>query len=54
MIEVEIQYPDGSIDTFQSFNIDVLLKALDDGEILSFTIRQRTIRILSNPFKRKP
>lgn len=54
MHEVEIEYPDGSKDTFDSYTLEVLFKALDDGEIASFTIRRRSRKIAANPLKRKP
>ena len=54
MYEVIIKYPDGSEDTFQSFTLEVLLRALDKCEIESFTIRLRSRRINPNPLKRKP
>lgn len=52
MNQAEIMFPDGTKDTFLSFDLDVLLKALEDGEIQSFTIRKRCSTIAPNPFKK--
>lgn len=54
MYEVLIKYPDGSEDTFQSFTMEVLMRALDKCEIESFTIQLRRPRIAENPLKQKP
>ena len=54
MYEAEIEYQDGSIDTYYSFSLDVLFRALEEGEIVSFTVRLRTHRISENPFKKNP
>ena len=54
MYEVEIEFPDGSKDTFDSFTLDALMRALDKCEILSFKIQLRQPRIVENPLKRKP
>lgn len=54
MYEVLIKYPDGSEDTFQSFTMEVLMRALDKCEIESFTISRRHNKIADNPFSKKP
>lgn len=54
MYEVLIKYPDGSEDTFQSFTMEVLFRALDKCEIQSFTIQLRQNKIAENPFSKKP
>lgn len=54
MYEVEIEFPDGSKDTFDSFTLEALMRALDKCEILSFKIQLRQPRIAENPLKRKP
>ena len=54
MYEVIIKYPDGSEDTFNSFTLDVLMRALDKCEIESFTIKLRQPKIAENPFTKKP
>ena len=53
MYEVEIEFPDGSKDTFESFTLDALFRALDKCEIESFTIRRRSHQIAANPFRKK-
>lgn len=54
MYEVEIEYPDGSKLTFNSFTLEVLFDSLESGEILSFTIRLRSKDKIKNPFRKKP
>lgn len=54
MYEVEIEFPDGSKDTFDSFTLDALMRALDKCEILSFKIQLRHRAIDPNPFRKKP
>lgn len=53
MYEVEIEFPDGSKDTFESFDLCTLMRALDKCEILSFKIQLRQRSIAPNPLKRK-
>lgn len=53
MYEVEIEFTDGSKDTFDSYTLEVLFKALEDDEITSFKIRKRSRKIAENPLKRK-
>lgn len=53
MYEVEIEFPDGSKDTFDSFTLEALMRALDKCEILSFKIQLRQRVIAPNPLKRK-
>lgn len=48
--EVEIEFMDGTKDVFFSFDLAVLMRALDTCEIESFTIRQRQeLRIEPHP-----
>lgn len=54
MYQVEIEFPDGSKDTFFSFTLEALMRALDKCEILSFKIQLRKPRIAQNPLKKKP
>lgn len=54
MYEVEIEFPDGSKDTFFSFTLEALMRALDKCEIFSFKIQLRQPINAENPLKRKP
>lgn len=54
MYEAEILFPDGTKDTFFSFDLCSLMRALDKCEIESFTIRLRQSRIAPNPFTKQP
>lgn len=53
MYEVEIEFPDGSKDTFESFTLEALMRALDKCEILSFKVQLRQRAIAPNPFRKK-
>lgn len=54
MYQVEIEFPDGSKDTFNSFDLVTLMRSLDKCEILSFKIQLRQPIIAENPLKKKP
>lgn len=53
-VEAKIEFPDGSLDTFFSFDLDVLMDALEADQILSFTISKPTKKIAPNPLKKQP
>lgn len=54
MYEVEIEYPDGTRDTFNSFTVDFLMDAVRMGHIESFKIYLRRQKIVPNPLKKQP